>query len=141
MTEENLIGKVKAPRTHYDLLDIVMICLGQKKYNELTGLLSLLNLVLLDNYLDGTEKRSKLSAEFNVEITPELEKGVANMCNLSAGIEERGIERGRREGQAEGKTEMILEMLKEKQPLDLIARVSKFSKEKIAEIGRLHGVL
>jgi hypothetical protein len=37
--------------------------------------------------------------------------------------------------------EIVLEMLKEKQPLDLISRVSKYSKEKIAEIGRLHGVL
>jgi len=36
---------------------------------------------------------------------------------------------------------MILEMLKEKQPIDFIARISKYSKEKIAEIGRLHGLL
>ena len=47
----------------------------------------------------------------------------------------------REEGRTEGKTEIVLEMLKEKQPLDLISRVSKYSKEKIAEIGRLHGVL
>ncbi len=32
--------------------------------------------------------------QFNVEITPELEKGVADMCNLSAGIERQGIEKG-----------------------------------------------
>ena len=63
------------------------------------------------------------------------------MCNLSAGIERQGIEKGRAEGRDEGKTEMILEMLKEKQPLDFISRISKYSKEKIAEIGRLHGVL
>ena len=45
------------------------------------------------------------------------------MCNLSAGIERQGIEKG--------KSEMI----------DFIARISKYSKEKIAEIGRLHGLL
>ena len=56
-------------------------------------------------------------------------------------IENRGIEKGREEGREEGKNEMVLEMLREKQPLDLIARVSKFSLEKIAELGRLHGVL
>ena len=44
-------------------------------------------------------------------------------------------------GREEGKIEMILEMLREKQPLELIARVSKFSLEKVAEIGKLHGVL
>jgi len=59
------------------------------------------------------------------------------MCNLSAGIERQGIEKGI----DKGKSEMILEMLKEKQPIDFIARISKYSKEKIAEIGRLHGLL
>ena len=49
--------------------------------------------------------------------------------------------RGREEGREEGKSEMVLEMLREKQPVDLIAKVSKFSLEKIAELGRLHGVL
>jgi len=49
------------------------------------------------------------------------------MCNLSAGIERQGIEKGIEKG----KSEMI----------DFIARISKYSKEKIAEIGRLHGLL
>ena len=93
MAEENLIGKIKAPRQNYDLLDVVMICLGKKKYTELTGLLSLLNMALLDN-LSSSEKRRILKTEFDVEITPELEKGVDDMCNLSAGIERKGIEQG-----------------------------------------------
>ena len=50
-------------------------------------------------------------------------------------------EEGLAEGEAKGKAEIVLEMLKENQPLDFISRVSKYSKEKIAEIGRLHGVL
>ncbi len=137
MTEENIVGRVKANKFNYDLMDIVMICLGKKKYNELTGLLRMLNLVLKDNYLSAAEKREKLANEFNVEITPGLEKGVEEMCNLSAGIERQGIEKGI----DKGKSEMILEMLKEKQPIDFIARISKYSKEKIAEIGRLHGLL
>lgn len=53
----------------------------------------------------------------------------------------KGRDEGRAEGRAEGKTEIILEMLKENQPLDFIARISKYSKEKITEIGRMHGVL
>ena len=61
------------------------------------------------------------------------EKGVKQMCEIMQEI--------RDEGRNEGKIEIVLEMLKEKQPLELIARVSKYSKEKIAEIGRLHGVL
>ena len=72
----------------------------------------------------------------------------ASKIHLNA-IREEGCAEGRAEGLAEGeakghaagKAEMVIEMLKEKQPLDLISRVSKYSKEKIAEIGRLHGVL
>ena len=149
MTEENIEGAVKASKANYDLMDIIMVCLGKKKYDELTGLLGLLNLTLLDNYLDSNEKRKILSTRFDIEITPELEKGVADMCNLSAGIEKKGVQKGIKQGIKQGieqgidkgKTEIILEMLKENQPLDLISRVSKYSKEKIAEIGRLNGVL
>ena len=68
--------------------------------------------------------------------------------NMDAWIDEaenRGREEGRMagriEGREEGKNEIVLEMLREKQPLDLISRVSKFSLEKITEVGRLHGVL
>ena len=93
MTEENLLGQVKAPKKNYDLLDVVMVCLGQKKYTELTGLLRLLNMALLDK-LNGSEKRRIMATEFNIEITPELEKGVDDMCNLSAGIEKKGIAEG-----------------------------------------------
>ena len=35
-------------------------------------------------------------------ITPELEKGVAEMCNLSAGIERQGIKKGIRKGIRKG---------------------------------------
>ena len=93
MTEENLLGQVKAPKKNYDLLGVVMVCLGQKKYTELTGLLRLLNMALLDK-LNGSEKRRIMATEFNIEITPELEKGVDDMCNLSAGIEKKGIAEG-----------------------------------------------
>ena len=63
-----------------------------------------------------------------------IEEGRA--VNMEAWIDE-----AESRGREEGKSEMVLEMLREKQPLDLIAKVSKFSPEKIAEVGRLHGVL
>ena len=48
---------------------------------------------MVDNYLTKQEKRQILTEEFNVEITPELEKGVEEMCNLSEGIEQKGREK------------------------------------------------
>lgn len=101
MQEENIIGQAKAPRSDYDLLTTILICLGKKRYTELTGLLKMLNMVLLDN-ISSDSKVKTLSEEFKVETTPHLEKGVAEMCNLSEGIEKRGISIGEARGEARG---------------------------------------
>ena len=65
-----------------------------------------------------------------------------------AGIEQgmaRGREEGREEGRAKGREEeksaFILGMLKEKLPLETIARVSKMSVERSQELGRMHSLL
>ena len=47
--------------------------------------------------------------------------------------EEKGIEKG--------KIEIVREMLRTHQPLEFISEMTKFSSEKIAEIGKLHGLL
>ena len=63
---------------------------------------------------------------------------------LEEGIE-RGLARGRAEGRSEGRIEeknaFVVELLKEKLPMETIAKVSKLSVEKIQELGRLHSLL
>ena len=58
---------------------------------------------------------------------------------------EQGLEQGRAEGRAEGRDEergaMILNMLREKMPVEMIAKVSNLSLEKIRELGRVHSLL
>ena len=54
---------------------------------------------------------------------------------------EQGMARGREEGREEEKSAFILGMLKEKLPLETIARVSKMSVERIQELGRMHSLL
>ena len=41
----------------------------------------------------------------------------------------------------ETKNDMVIELLRAKQPLELIVKVSKFSVEHIAEIGKAHGLV
>ena len=50
---------------------------------------------------------------------------------------EEGLEQGRNEG----KVEMILSMLREKMPLEMIAKVSNLSLEKVRELGTAHSLL
>ena len=63
----------------------------------------------------------------------ETKKGVDSMCKV--------MEDMRREAAAKKSLEYIIGMLKEKLPVDMIARITKISAEKINEIGRLNGLL
>ena len=143
--EENIIGKAKAKTSHYDLLSVVMICLGKKQYTELEGLLRLLNLVLVDNDLKQQEKKNKLAEEFSIKMSPRLERGVQEMCNLSEGIEQRGIEKGIEKGIAQGREQManetVIEMLKGKMSVDMIARFTKLTVEQVKEIGKKNALI
>lgn len=128
-------------KAHYEKIQkvysiwIILVCLGKKRYTELHGLLKMLNMVLLDD-VKVEDKLQTLSQEFDIEVTPHLEKGVAKMCNLSEGIERRGERRGEKRGIKKGKIEDILEMLKDnlvlskivlytKMPVDFIRKVAK----------------
>ena len=88
LIEKHLIGHTQAEWSHYDLINIVLVCLGSKSHKQLKGILRLLNMLLLDN-ISSQEKQKLLEKEFDVTMTPHLEKGVAAMCNLSEGIERR----------------------------------------------------
>ena len=131
LTEEHLMGHAQAERSHYDLINIVLVCLGSKSYKQLKGILRLLNMLLLDN-ISSQEKQELLAKEFNVTMTPHLEKGVAAMCNLSEGIEKRGEKRG----WDLGKQEDVLEMLKDGVPFEKIAQYTKLSLQVIADIAK-----
>ena len=101
----------------------------------------LLNLVLVDNSLNQQEKKNKLAEEFSIRITPGLERGVKEMCNLSEGVERRGIEKGMAIGLAEGRAEVAIELLKEKLSIEMIARATKLTVEQVKEIGKKNALI
>ena len=78
LIEKHLIGHTQAEWSHYDLINIVLVCLGSKSHKQLKGILRLLNMLLLDN-ISSQEKQKLLEKEFDVTMTPHLEKGVAIM--------------------------------------------------------------
>ena len=67
------------------------------------------------------------------------------MCNLSEGIEERGIEKGIKQGiekgMAESRMETAIELMKEKFPMEKISRITRLSMEKLQELGKMNGLL
>ena len=75
-----------------------------------------------------------------------MERGRAEgmECGMERGRAEGmecGMERGRAEGMEQGKVDIVLEMLRDKLPLETIARISKFSMERVQELGRMHSLL
>ncbi len=99
--EENLIGEVSEKRENYDLLTVIMICLGHSGDNKYSGILKLLD-VLLSSKKKPEEKKRILREDFEISMTKELESEVSQLCNLSKSIEERGIERGIEKGIRQG---------------------------------------
>ena len=64
-----------------------------------------------------------------------------NQKDFEEAILEEGIERGIERGIEEGKVDIVLEMLRDKLPLETVARISKFSLERVQELGRMHSLL
>lgn len=91
IAEENLVGRVKEQKADYDLMTAVMICLG--KEDSGTDLLKLLN-VLLSTETGSQDKCQILEEDFHIRMTQTLESEVSLMCNLSKGVEEKGIQKG-----------------------------------------------
>ncbi len=89
IAEENLVGSVKERKADYDLMAAVMICLG-KEGDSGTDLLKLLN-VLLSTETGSQDKCQILEEDFHIRMTLALESEVSLMCNLSKGVEEKGI--------------------------------------------------
>ena len=63
------------------------------------------------------------------------------MCNLSEGVERRGIEKGIEQGIEQGIEKTALEMLRNKLDSNLIMKCTKLSMEKLNELSKLHGLL
>ncbi len=111
LVEEHLVGEAMEPVRNYDLLSIVMLCLGGPDGANYDGVLRMMD-VLLSNETSETEKRKILQDDYDIQMTRTMEQEVSVMCNLSKGVMEKGMERGRVEGMAKGMTNGILSSIK-----------------------------
>lgn len=91
--EKNLVGNVTEKAENYDLMTAIMICLGNPGAENYEGILKLLE-VLLSSDRKPEEKKQILQDDFGIRMTKSLESEVWNMCNISEGVERKGIEKG-----------------------------------------------
>lgn len=102
---ETIIGNAVEAPENYDLINIVMVCLGMMEEWNDNNLIKFLG-VLFQNELSAREKKDILERDFNIPMTETFESEVDDMCNLSQGVAEeamqKGIEKGRQEGIQKG---------------------------------------
>ena len=90
--ENNIVGTTNEKECNYDLLTVVMVCLGGKDKENYDGLLKMLD-VLLSEETEPADKKRTLQEEFGIAMTKKLEGGVMRMCNLSQGVYERAVDK------------------------------------------------
>lgn len=92
MQQRKIYGNYSKP-ARYDLLTVIMICLGKpdgasNEENDYQKLLHLLS-VLADEKMAVDEKLHIMESEFDIAVSNELEGRVNAMCNWSDGVVER----------------------------------------------------
>ena len=92
LREEQLVGNSVEAAKNYDLISVVMICLGDAQERQ-ADVLRMLD-VLLSSECRAEEKKQILEEEFAIQMSERVEEEVAQMCNLSQGIVEKGMEKG-----------------------------------------------
>lgn len=90
-----MVGRVQEPVRNYDLLTLLMICLGKPEDTD-CDILKLLS-ILLSNEIRATEKQQVLQNDFGIPMTRELEGGLQDMCNLGEAIARENMAKGREE--------------------------------------------
>ena len=107
---EAIIGNAVEAPENYDLINIVMVCLGKMEEWNDNNLIKFLG-VLFQNELSAREKKDILERDFNIPMTETFESEVDDMCNLSQGVAEeamqKGLEQGRQEGIERGREQGI----------------------------------
>jgi len=133
--KEDVVGKLSVPVRDYDIMTMVMICLGGEKSKDYKGILKLLD-VLFSKEKNAKEKKYVLEHEFGIEMTKQMEKEVHVVCNLSEGLVEEVTEEVTQKVESRF-SRLILLLLAEKRygELEQASRDREFREKLFAELG------
>ncbi|MDO5296088.1 MAG: hypothetical protein Q4F00_05500 [bacterium] len=101
ITEDDIIGSSQDDAKNYDLLAVIIICLGTQDDENYQGILKLLG-VLLSATIKPEDKKQILCSEFGLPITENLEMEINQMCNLGEALYKEGEACGEARGEARG---------------------------------------
>jgi hypothetical protein len=91
--ENEIYGRSGVKVENYDLMEVIILNLGDADRKSDVEILNLLN-TLFSTTLSSDEKKKILSDDFHIAMTKELESEVDDMCNVSTGIAEAFLQKG-----------------------------------------------
>lgn len=101
LSESSIHGSVQEPPQNYDMITVIMICLGKSGQKSGNRLLDLLN-VLFSSDMKQTDKKMILQNDFQIPMTEQLEGRMDDVCNLSKGVWNEGMQKGIEKGIEKG---------------------------------------
>lgn len=93
LEESSMYGDIESRKSDTDLLQAIIVNMGDPDQQVDNQILRLMN-VLLSNKKDVKTKQKVMQEEFHIAMTMELESEVSELCNLSQGIYNEGINVG-----------------------------------------------
>ena len=137
------MGKPYETLGSYDLMEVVIVNLGDADKESDLEILDLLN-TLFSLSTSSETKKKRLQKDFGIAMTEEFESEVQEMCNLSKALVEQGIKQGIKQGIELGKEERTLSMaqmmIQEREPIEKIEKYTGYTLEKLREIATKIGI-
>jgi hypothetical protein len=99
--EDVVYGASDVKQPDYDLMEVVVLNLGDADRKNNREILDLLN-VLFSSTTPPDEKKKILEDDFHIAMTEEFESEVQRMCNLSKGVYNEGVQQGIQQGVQQG---------------------------------------
>ena len=124
MVEECLVGESRNDPENYRLMNLILLHVGEYDEGTHEGVLGFLE-VLLSGKLQAEEKKQILQEQYHIDMTRKMSEEVTQMCNLSWGIYQDGVE--------DKAKEIAMRLYQDGMPLEKIARIVSESMTKIQE--------
>ena len=132
MVEECLVGENRSDPENYRLMNLILLHVGEYDEGTHEGVLGFLE-ILLSGKLQAEEKKQILQEQYHITMTKKMSEEVTQMCNLSWGIYQDGVEDGVEQGIEQKGKEVALALYQDGMPLEKIARIVSESMTKIQE--------
>ena len=101
LNEESIVGTANADKCDYDLMQMILIRLGDHITEEEGSALHMLDIIFSRNLVKA-DKKALLIKSYGLTISKEVGKEMENMCNLGEGIFAEGVAQGISQGIVQG---------------------------------------